>query len=153
MTAKKYTFGPKNTEEAATFAAERLIGEVQLLVHELMAEQGVSKSELANRLGVSKPRISRLLGHHAQNVTLDTAARVIYALGDELEVRRKSQMHALISDVRNKNAKRPANENWPSAVQLVSETRPAKQVSYEVTNAVRQKPFGTWNSHTTENVA
>jgi transcriptional regulator with XRE-family HTH domain len=49
----------------------------------IMAEQGISKADLARKLGVSKPYVTKLLGGGA-NLTLESMVRLAEALGCSL---------------------------------------------------------------------
>lgn len=66
-------------------AEEDFVADFQFMLHRVMVESGVSRSELADRLGVSKARVTQVLKSEA-NPTLRTAARFFHALGEDLTV-------------------------------------------------------------------
>lgn len=72
-------------DKAETRAVERLIVDTQFLIHQLMIDEGVSRAELAKRLNCSKSRITQMFGDHP-NLTLETLARVFFALNDKCRV-------------------------------------------------------------------
>lgn len=63
-----------------TFERELLFGEAIETVAAMLASQGISQRELAERLGRSEARVSRIL-HGGENTTLKTIADLGYALG------------------------------------------------------------------------
>ena len=73
-----------------------LIEEVSDRIHELMEEQGVSKSELAARVGVSRARIGALLSGD-QNMTLKTVAKLLDGLDCDLglEIRPRTKRRSM----------------------------------------------------------
>ena len=78
-------FGPQNEAEEAVFAEEAFRVDVQVAIHELMEEKGVSQRELANRLGVSEARVSQIFSD-ACNITIRRLARIFHALGETAQV-------------------------------------------------------------------
>jgi transcriptional regulator with XRE-family HTH domain len=69
-----------NREGMRLYQQERLILDTTEQICEVMEEQGISRTELANQLGKSKAFISQLLnGSH--NMTLRTLSDVFVALG------------------------------------------------------------------------
>ncbi|WP_040838836.1 helix-turn-helix domain-containing protein [Nocardia brevicatena] len=82
----------RHTPEAeALFSEERLVLSATELVHEAIAESGLSKKDLAKLIGVRPSEISQRLSGH-RNLTLRSLARMMHALGYELsfEMRRRS---------------------------------------------------------------
>ena len=78
-------FGPKNRCEEEIFAIEELIFDVQYTIQKLMKRANISQKELAKRLGCSAPRVSQILSDEGANVTIETLARVLHALGAECD--------------------------------------------------------------------
>lgn len=76
-------FGPKNREEEEIFAVEGLIFDVQYEIQRLMRERGLTQKALAERLGCSRAWVSQLLSDKGANMTLETIARVFFALKAE----------------------------------------------------------------------
>ena len=74
-------FGPKNELEREAFAVEEFRFDVQYAIQSVMVEKGVSRTELAERLDCKPSWVSQLLREES-NPTLETVARVFYALGD-----------------------------------------------------------------------
>jgi len=64
---------------------ERLILAATELVHELLEEQGVTKTELAQRLDRTKGFVTQLLGGD-RNLTLRTLADLAGALGHRVDL-------------------------------------------------------------------
>lgn len=82
----------RHTPEAeALFSEERLVLSATELVHEAIAESGLSKKDLAKLIGVRPSEISQRLSGH-RNLTLRSLARMMHALGYELsfEMKRRS---------------------------------------------------------------
>ena len=55
-----------------------------IMLSEEMTNQGISKSQLAEKTGVSKAYISRVLGGERANFTLRSMAKFLFALGKRL---------------------------------------------------------------------
>ena len=72
-------------ERMKNFQRERLELEITELICDLMAQEGVSRSELAKRLGKSRPYITKLL-QNGNNMTLNTISDIFFALGRSLRV-------------------------------------------------------------------
>ena len=51
-----------------------------------MEIQGVTKTEMAALMGTSRAQLNRILDPYARNVTLDTLARAVAALGHHLHI-------------------------------------------------------------------
>jgi len=73
------------TRSTPGFEAERLILEATELILELMEDENVTRTELAERLGKSKGHVSQLLNGD-RNMTLRTLAEISYALGHRIRV-------------------------------------------------------------------
>lgn len=84
--------GPKSAEELETFAIEDLVFEVQIAIQNAMNSSCTNQKELAERLGISPARVSQLFAASGSNLTLKTIAKVLHALGENLEVRLKSDV-------------------------------------------------------------
>lgn len=67
-------------------SVEALTAEAAETIAKLMAEQGVSKADLARRLNKSRAWVTQLLSGRA-NVTVRTLAEVAFALDAELKLR------------------------------------------------------------------
>ena len=72
-------------ERMKNFQRERLELEITELICDLMAQEGVSRSELAKRLGKSRPYITKLL-QNGNNMTLNTISDIFFALGRSLRM-------------------------------------------------------------------
>ncbi|MGY4399377.1 helix-turn-helix domain-containing protein [Bradyrhizobium sp. USDA 3315] len=68
-------------------AQEDLVIDAQFLLHDLMVERGVTRSELARRVGISKARLSQIFSPKA-NPTLRTLAILFHAMGETVKVER-----------------------------------------------------------------
>jgi transcriptional regulator with XRE-family HTH domain len=66
-------------------AIEAAVAESSEMIARLMAEQSVSKADLARRLNKSRAWVTQLLSGKA-NMTIRTLAEVVYALGAEVKV-------------------------------------------------------------------
>ena len=80
-----YVSGPTSKEEQEVFAIEEFRFDVQYAIQSVMAEKGVSRSELADLLGCKPARVTQILSESA-NPTLETIARVFFVLGDRAKV-------------------------------------------------------------------
>lgn len=67
------------------YEQEAAILEVTELIAKLMAEQGVSKAELAQRLGRSRAYVTQLLDG-GRNMTIRTVSDVLFALDRRLQL-------------------------------------------------------------------
>ena len=72
----------KETETSETRAYEHAL-DIEFIVHREMLRQGLSRSELANRLDMKLPALSKLLNSQP-NMTLKTIAKLELALGIEI---------------------------------------------------------------------
>jgi antitoxin HicB len=70
-------------DEAATIAVKRVIA---WQLQEAMAEQKISKTDMAARMSTSRRQLSRVLNPDDGNVTLDTLQRAAKALGHSLRL-------------------------------------------------------------------
>jgi len=73
------------SEGMRLFQQEKLILDCTELICELMAEQGISKAKLAEKLGRSKGYITQLLDGRA-NMTLRTVSDVMWALDSAVHI-------------------------------------------------------------------
>lgn len=71
--------------EARVFAEEALVVDVQIFLHNLMEEKGMSRAKLADAMGVSRARVSQMLSDESQNLTVRLLARAAHALGETVE--------------------------------------------------------------------
>lgn len=69
------------TEASPEFDEESLVAEAQSLIVSAMAQQRVTRSELAQLMGVSKARVSQMLSSACTNLTLRLLGRAGHALG------------------------------------------------------------------------
>lgn len=76
-------------ESTADFEAERLILNATELILELMEHEGLTRSELAERIGKSKGHVSQLLNGE-RNMTLRTLAEIAHAVGHRIELGARS---------------------------------------------------------------
>jgi transcriptional regulator with XRE-family HTH domain len=67
-------------------SVEALVAEASEVIARLMAEQNVSKADLARRLNKSRAWVTQLLSGKA-NMTVRTLAEVVYALDAEVKLR------------------------------------------------------------------
>jgi antitoxin HicB len=70
-------------EETTNRAIKRVLARQ---LQQLMAEQGLSKSEMARRMRTSRPALERLLDPHNDAVTLNTLQKAAKAVGRELRL-------------------------------------------------------------------
>ena len=71
------------SDEATTIAVKRVIA---WQLQEAMAEQKISKTDMAARMSTSRRQLSRVLNPDDGNVTLDTLQRAAKALGHSLRL-------------------------------------------------------------------
>lgn len=62
-------------------AVQDLIVDTQFRIEQLMRDRKMTRANLARSLGVSNSRVTQLFGHR-RNITLETVARIIHALGE-----------------------------------------------------------------------
>jgi len=86
---------------------EALVAEASEVIARLMAEQNVSKADLARRLNKSRAWVTQLLSGKA-NMTVRTLAEVVYALDSEVK------LHA--QPPGSKAAGKPAGTGWQPVV-------------------------------------
>lgn len=75
-------------------AVEKFIVDTQFRIFQLMRLRKVSRKQLADALGVSKARITQLFGDNG-NITMETLARIFFALDEKCEVTSRGVEHAL----------------------------------------------------------
>jgi transcriptional regulator with XRE-family HTH domain len=68
------------------FAEDALISNAQFVVHNLMANRGMTRADLARKLGVSDARVSQMFSDSAPNLTLKTLAHIFCVLGEECRI-------------------------------------------------------------------
>jgi predicted XRE-type DNA-binding protein len=81
MTRKGRRESASRTEEEVV-AVERFRVEVQYVIQQLMADRGLSQSQLASRLGMTQPRVSQIFSQKC-NLTIRLMARISHALDDQ----------------------------------------------------------------------
>jgi len=81
-----YGFGTalQRARQRSAYWEEELLLTVARRISDTMADQDVSRSELARRLGVSPAYVTKLLRGHA-NMTIETLAKIAFALGHRWE--------------------------------------------------------------------
>jgi antitoxin HicB len=70
-------------EEVTTLAWKRVLS---WEVTEAMRKEGISKSEMANRMGTSRSQLDRLLDPQNPNVLLETVQKAAVAVGKRLTI-------------------------------------------------------------------
>jgi transcriptional regulator with XRE-family HTH domain len=75
----------ENPEFRRLLSVETLVAEASEMIASLMAEQSLSKADLARRLNKSRAWVTQLLSGKA-NMTVRTLADVAYALGAEVKL-------------------------------------------------------------------
>lgn len=80
----------KDPEFRRLVSIEALVAEASEAIAKLMAEQNVSKADLARRLNKSRAWVTQLLSGKA-NMTVRTLAEVVYALDAELKLHAQRQ--------------------------------------------------------------
>jgi len=70
----------------ALYAEEAAIARAQALICWVMDQNEVSQRALADRLSISEAAISKMLGSTPENLSVRRLARVLYALGDKLNL-------------------------------------------------------------------
>ncbi|MBZ2187029.1 MAG: helix-turn-helix domain-containing protein [Bryobacter sp.] len=88
-------------------AIEALVAEASELIARLMAEQNVSKADLARRLNRSRSWVTQLLSGKA-NLTIRTLAEVVHALDSEVKLQAQPP--------RLKGPGKPAATGWQPVV-------------------------------------
>ena len=78
----------ENPEFRKLLSIEALVAEASEMIAQLMAEQNVSKADLARRLNKSRAWVTQLLSGQA-NMTIRTLAEVVYVLNSEVELQAK----------------------------------------------------------------
>jgi transcriptional regulator with XRE-family HTH domain len=74
------------TQDEMIFAEEALVVDVQVAIHTLMLDRGLSRADLARALGVSQARVSQMFSDDANNLTLRTIARIFRVLGQKCRI-------------------------------------------------------------------
>lgn len=75
-----------NCDLDAIRTEENFVADIQILLHEIMLEKGVTRAMLAERLGVSRARISQIFSSDCKNFTVRLLARAMHALGETPEI-------------------------------------------------------------------
>jgi antitoxin HicB len=70
-------------EDVEAIAAKRVIA---FQLSQLMSEQGITKTEMAQRMKTSRAALERLLDPENPSVTLQTLDRAAHALGRRLQI-------------------------------------------------------------------
>ena len=96
-------------------SVEALVAEASEVIASLMAEQNLSKADLARRLNKSRAWVTQLLSGKA-NMTVRTLAEVVYALGAEVKLQAQPPswtMSGRLPDVgRIQEAVHPSSGRW-----------------------------------------
>lgn len=69
--------------DRVAYAEERIVAVLTEAIAEAMELEGVTRSQLAEKLGVTKGRVSRMLG--GANLTVRTYGRILHALNREVQ--------------------------------------------------------------------
>jgi transcriptional regulator with XRE-family HTH domain len=94
-TKTQYEILMEDPEFQKELTIESLVLEASGIIAALMAEQGVTKADLARKLSKSPPWITQLLSGNA-NMTVRTLAEVAHALGAEVKLQTRA-LHASYS--------------------------------------------------------
>ncbi|PXA98493.1 hypothetical protein DMC47_08315 [Nostoc sp. 3335mG] len=73
-------------EQAAIFAEEAFVVDVQSFLHHMMEEKGFSRADLAKAMGVSRARITQIFSDESKNFTVRLLARAAHAMGETVEL-------------------------------------------------------------------
>lgn len=68
------------------FAEEAFVVDVQIFLHNIMLEKGMSRADLARAMKVSRPRITQIFSDDCKNFTVRLLARAMHALGESPEL-------------------------------------------------------------------
>lgn len=114
-----------SVEASPEYAEEGLVAEAQALLVRAMADQCLSKAELAELLGVSRPRVSQMLSPECKNFTLRLLGRAAHALNIQMHIVRADEVRA----------KKHSNGEWCMGQDLWTggawhQTRTSPKVSY-----------------------
>ena len=77
--------GPRDSKEAADFAAAELLVDLQVAVKKVLRAKGRSQADLADIMGISPSAVSQILGS-SRSLRLETIAKVFDALGARCDV-------------------------------------------------------------------
>lgn len=92
---------------------ERLILAATELVQELLDSEGVSRTQLADRLGTTKGNVSQLLAGD-RNLTLRTFAQLVFHLGHRVQIRHQVLTDAPHGEVDATSRYEPPAKAWSS---------------------------------------
>lgn len=76
----------QNVRKSSVYAEEALVVDLQSLLHTVMLERGITRSQLAEAMDVSKARVTQLFSADCSNFTVRLLARALFAMGEKLEV-------------------------------------------------------------------
>ena len=96
----------RTEDDRRLFEQERVILDVTEMICELMEQENMSKSDLAQKVGTSKSHITQLL-NGTRNMTLRTISDVLYHLGYAFDVDFKE-----ITDFEQEFAQVDFQESW-----------------------------------------
>jgi transcriptional regulator with XRE-family HTH domain len=103
-------------------ATESLVTEASELISRLMAEQNVSKADLARRLNKSRAWITQLLSGKT-NMTVRTLAEVVYTLDAEVKIHSQRPSWRM--------ARKPLGTGWQPVVFKMDKYRLEPQMATE----------------------
>lgn len=114
--------GPKSEQERLIFATEDLRADVQLTIQEVMLAKGITRSQLAKLLGCSPANVTQLLAEDG-NPTIETIARVFYALGDICKIQSAFLKRQPPRSGRARHPEDQAKASWQIARPAETESR------------------------------
>lgn len=106
---------PRNEKEAAEFAAAEIVVDVQIAIKKLLKATGKAQSDLANLLDVSPSAVSQILGS-TRSLRLETVAKVVHALGGQVEAHFRSDDLVLDLALTPRRASKPLPSDWAAII-------------------------------------
>lgn len=90
-----------DAQGSSDYQFERVVVDLTETICEIMAEKGITRTELATRMGKSKPWVTKVL-RGDQNMTLKTVVSILWELGYRTEImveERKIETCTPIADI------------------------------------------------------
>jgi len=121
-------FESSSDENRRLLRQEELILEITIVLSEALAEKGITKTELANRLGKTKGFVSQILAG-GRNLTLRTIADVADALGCHIgitceKVRQNEGATMVVNNYKHKPS------HWVMPKPIVISVRPLREKEF-----------------------